>query len=125
MYKNIFFREEKVPVMKPFLFLEYISCIRQRDVAGKDFIYIQVVWGKPGITLIGFMGAGETKQLQRSIILPNRPCRLELWEKDTIATNDKIGLIDLRQCNKEVSQEVILKNRSTCYKLGFRLVIKM
>src|SRR5687767_1324444 len=121
MYKNIFLRDEKIPVIKPFLFLESITCIQQRYITGKDFIYIQVVWGKPGITLIGFMGAGETKQLQRSIILPNRPCRLELWEKDTISTNDKIGIIDLQQFNKEASQEVIFKNRSTCYKLGFKL----
>jgi hypothetical protein len=124
MYKNIFLRDEKVPVMRSFLFIESITCIKQRYITGKDFIYIQVVWGKPGITLIGFMGAGETKQLQRSIILPNRPCRLELWEKDTIATNDKIGIIDLQHCNREVSQEVIFKNRSTCYKMGFRLVMK-
>ena len=124
MYKNLFLREDKVPVMKSFLFLESICCIRQEDITGKDFIYIQIVWGKPSITLIGFIGAGETKQLQRSILLPNRPCRLELWIRDTIATNDRIGMIDLRKCNKEVAQEVIIKNDAACYKVGFRVIMK-
>ena len=124
MYKNLFLGEDKIPVMKSFLFLESICCTGQEDITGKDFIYIQIVWGKPAITLIGFIGAGETKQLQRSILLPNRPCRLELWERDTIATNDRIGMLDLRQCDKEVSQEVIIQNRSACYKVGFSVVMK-
>ena len=104
------------------LCLEWISCFQQKDVRKKDFLYIQIIGGKPGITLVGIIGNGETKQLAGSILLPEGDCRLELWEKDTISTNDKIGAIELMQYRQKVPQEVTIRNDATCYKLGFKLV---
>lgn len=104
------------------LFLESVSCIHQKDKYGKDFIYVQIVGGKPGIALVGIMGMGETKLLSHSIQLPKGPCSLELWDKETISTNERIGQIDLQQCGHNEPQEFIVRNNEACYRLEFRLM---
>jgi hypothetical protein len=116
-------KQRRSIITSTILNLEWISCIHQKDRYGKDFIYIQITGGKPGIALVGIINPGETKQLTHSIALPKRHCLLELWDKDTIATNDRIGMINLQKYNRDVLQVATIQNDTTCYKLGFRLVM--
>ena len=104
------------------LHLESVSCIHQKDKYGKDFIYVQITGGKPGIALVGIMSAGETKLLAHSIRLPEGPCWLELWDRETISTNERIGKVDLQQCSHNEPLEIIVRNHEASYRLGFKLI---
>jgi len=102
------------------LFLESVACIKQDDVTGKDDIYIQI--NGATIAIVGEIASGEEKHFNNQILLANGARWLELWEKDTITPNDKIGSIDLLQYNTDVKQEVMIENESASYKLGFTLI---